>query len=223
MKMQRVQGCRGNYIRWSALGLALALVGILGCTSLPAAKTAGEQPKAKASDVGSPLWEEGVSALQRGDYQEAARVFETLSKSTAIPERRHRALYALACTRLLTAQNPDEFNAALNLWNLWSHTAPAEITGEDPRLMTALLPRLMPSAQANLTPQQLAPPGKSDKTNAAPTVKVIKDKECEKLYQESDREVQRLKRQIKTLRHQIEALESIHRTIQEKKKEVSTP
>jgi hypothetical protein len=215
-----VQDSRGN-ISVSVLGVALAVVGILGCTSLPRANTAGEQPRVR--DVGAPFWEEGVAALQRGDYREAASVFETLSKSAATPEHRRRALYALACTRLATAQTPDELNAALNLWNLWSQTAAAAITDEDPRLMAPLLPRLMPSAQASLTPRQVAPPGKSDKAGAAPTIKVVKDKECEKLYRDSDREVQRLKRQLKTLRHQIEALESIHRTIQEKKKEVSAP
>lgn len=48
------------------------------------------------------------------------------------------------------------------------------------------------------------------------SLKADNNKVCEKLLQAKEKE-------IKALRHQIEALETIHREIQEKKKEVSSP
>jgi hypothetical protein len=101
--------------------------------------------------------------------------------------------------------------------------APPALVDEDPRMVSRLLPRLNPTELTKSSPtSELAPPG-SSRSSTTPAVRVIKDKECEKQLRESDRELQRLKRQIRTLRLQIEALEAIHRKIQEKKKEVSSP
>jgi hypothetical protein len=222
--MKRVFILRELFSGWTALWLVGALVAMTGCGSLPKAEPAGVQSQARGPDTEAPSWAEGKSALQRGDYRESARIFESLSKSAATAESRRRSLYALACTRLLMAQTPGEFSSAWNLWELWSQTAPAEMD-EDPRLLAPLLLRLASPFQAGTASVQPAAPapGSPGKSGSMGPIKVIKDKECEKQLRESDKEIQRMQKQIKTLRHQIEALETIHRKIQEKKKEVSSP
>ncbi len=58
---------------------------------------------------------------------------------------------------------------------------------------------------------------------ARETVRTVKDKECAKTLRARDKEIQALRRQVWVLRHQIEALEAIHREIQQKKELVSPP
>jgi hypothetical protein len=220
-----VHSRRAIFIGWTAVWLVIALVATTGCGSLPKAMTAEAQLQFPGPDSGSPSWAQGLLALERGDYQEAANIFGALSKQATPGELRRKALYALACTRLMTAQNRDEFNAAWNLLELWSQTAPVELNDEDPRMLTPVLSRFTPTTWPAAAPLQSALPPSSapNKAGLMAPVKVVKDKECEKQLRETDQEVQRLKKQIKTLRHQLEALETIHRKIQEKKKEVSNP
>ncbi len=205
--------------------VSLVIVGfglsLPACTPLPRAESARE-PSRTQDTAGHDL-ELGLAAFRRGDYPEAQHYFEGVSKHAVDEDVRRKALYGLACTRLVVARTADDYKAAMNLWQLWNQLAPPEMIDEDPRMITLLLPRLYPT-ELNLissAPQDVSSSG--SKNSSTPLVKVVKDKECERQLRENDREVQRLKRQIKTLRLQIEALEAIHRKIQEKKKEVSSP
>jgi hypothetical protein len=223
--MKRVHSHREIFIGWTALWLVVMLVAITGCGSLPKAAPAGGQVQSPGPASESPSWAEGLLAFEREDYQEAANIFGALSKSATTGELRRKALYALACTRLMMAQNRDEIDVAWNLLELWSQTAPVEMNDEDPRMLTPVLSRFAPPPMSAVAPLQPAvpPPSMPNKAASISAIKVVKDKECERQLRESDKEVQRLKKQIKTLRHQFEALETIHRRIQEKKKEVSNP
>jgi hypothetical protein len=194
---------------------------LLACSPMPKAQSAMEPHQ--NHDAVWPAYEEGLTAFQRGDYERAQRCFEGVSKHAVSEGLRRKGLYGLACTRLLVAQTAEEYQAALHLWGLWNQLGSPELGEEDPRMIALILPRLYPTELTRISAtSQLAPqnPSKIGNTQA---VKVVKDRECEKQLRESDREVQRLKRQIRTLRLQIEALETIHRRIQEKKKEVSPP
>jgi hypothetical protein len=223
--MKRVHSHRETFFGWTALWLVIMFVTATGCGSLPKAAPAGEQVQSLGPESGSASWAEGLSAFEREDYQEATKIFGALSKNATTGELRRKALYALACTRLMMAQNRDDFNAAWNLLELWSQTAPVNLNDEDPRMLTPVLSRFAPTTRPAVAPFQSAvqPSGVPNKAASISAIKVVKDKECEKQLRESDKEVQRLKKQIKTLRHQLEALETIHRNIQEKKKEVSNP
>jgi len=191
------------------------------CTTVPRAKT-GLEPS-QNEDIARRDWQVGVAAFQQRDYAKAEWCFDMVSKRDVSEGLRRKALYSLACTRLLLAQTPDEFQAALHLWELWNQLTPEQLREEDPRMMALLLPRLHSAALSKTSPNGQLVPHPLSKSGDAQAVRVVKDRECEKQLRESDQEVQRLRRQIRTLRLQIETLESIHHKIQEKKKEVSTP
>jgi hypothetical protein len=219
--MKAVHHSKATCFLWFWLVIIWCGLTLSACAHIP-----GDQPARDQSQNHESVWhdwEEGMAAFQRGDYQGAQRYFEVVSKRALNEDLRRKGLYGLVCTRLLMAQTADDYNAALNLWGLWIRLAPSELVDEDPRMLALLLPRLYPTELTNmsLVPQVVLP--SSLRSSDAPVVKVVKNKECEKQLRESDREVQRLKRQIRTLRLQIEALEAIHRKIQEKKKEVSSP
>ena len=206
---------------WTWLVMICCGLSLSACVHLPEVQPAKESNLNQ--DAAWNAWEEGLAAFQRGDYRSAQKHFEAVSTRALNATLRRKGLYGLVCTRLVVAQTPEEYNAALNLWELWVQMAPSELVEEDPRMVAQLLPRLYPTELTKISPAaEVAPPGSSRGSNT-PAVRIIKDKECEKQLRESDRELQRLKRQIRTLRLQIEALEAIHRKIQEKKKEVSSP
>jgi hypothetical protein len=225
---------RNFLLSWLKVVLLLAGIGGYGCTKLekfpvPAtevqlqAPQTGSEERARSEAAVSSVWEEGMSTFRAGDYKTALDLFEVVSTSSKSDALRHRALYAMACTRLALAQGPDQFSAAMNLWELWSNSAPAEALAEDPRMLSPLLERWRPSMQHVKPDASEMPAGNCPRPTSVQSVRLIKDKDCEKLLQSKEKETQRLRRQIEALRHQIEALEAIHRKIQEKKQEVSSP
>jgi hypothetical protein len=201
---------------------------VIWCGLFPAACTTVQRTQSKLElgqneDAARRDWQEGMAAFQQGDYEKAQRCFETVGKREASEGLRRKALYSLACTRLLLAQTAEDYQAALRLWELWNQLSPAQLREEDPRMMALLLPRLYSADLTKTPPASHSVSQPLSKTGNTQAVRVVKDRECERQLRESDQEVQRLKRQIRTLRLQIETLEAIHRKIQEKKKEVSTP
>ncbi|MCP4348960.1 MAG: hypothetical protein GY795_26060 [Desulfobacterales bacterium] len=144
--------------------------------------------------------EKGLEAFQTGDYQGAAEIFETLNQQTDNSVTRRKAIYGLACSHLMLAQDTESFDRALLLLDTWIQMTPADLKGEDPRMLKTAL------SGSN------------------------KNIEYSKLLKTKEKEIRRLKyrlgkmkTEIRTLEHQIETLEAIHQEIQEKKKEISAP
>lgn len=176
----------------------------------------------------------GLEAFQTGDYRKARKIFEKMSFSSE-PLVSRQALYGLSCTRLVLADTPRQYAAALAQWQSWSRRAPLKYDIEDPRLLTPLLGRLAPPAGTKSQPVEKKPP-----TNKPDTVSLKRYKICEgKMRELKDRieglESQkkllsyyvdytaRLEREIWNLKHKISSLEAIDKKILEKKKEISSP
>jgi len=221
-------------LSWLEVVLLLAGIGGYGCTKLekfpvPAREVKFHSPEpatgvtARSEAAVSSAWEEGMRTFRAGDYKTALELFEVVSTSSEMEALRHKALYAMACSRLALAQDPEQFSAAMNLWELWSNSAPTEALAEDPRMLSPLLERCRLPVQRVKPDAYEMPAGNYTRPASVQPVKLIKDKDCEKLLQSKEKETQRLRRQLEALRHQIEALEAIHRKIQEKKQEVSSP
>jgi hypothetical protein len=142
-------------------------------------------------------------AFQQGKFQEALEIFRTLREKSHSEDIRRKALYGMACTRLILACNAYEFQQALELWEEWTVAAPVETNSEDPRMMWPLIYRIKPPPEM---------PKAGSKAILEPQQRI----RCEELLLEK-------KEEIKQLKHQLEALEAIHRSIKEKKKEVTSP
>ncbi len=227
---------RRNNMSWIWILGIIFLGGSLlgGCSSMSGTAGPGKDPtvipppKIFISDAERRTWEEGIDAFRREDYHNALAYFESLAESAENPSLSQKALYALACTRLILAQTPDEFSDALILWECWSKQAPSKDYEEDPRMITPFLERVT---------QPILVDAQSEK--AAQTRKMIESKnillyrslqEYKNLLREREKEMDQLSRRLETkekeirrLRNQIDSLEAIHLKIQEKKKEASAP
>jgi hypothetical protein len=188
--------------------------GIWGCASLKKPLLFYECPHVNESELQS--WEYGMKAFKDGDYQKALKLFETLSKEVKNETLRRRSLYVLACIRLIQAKDADQFKNAMISWDVWSRLVPMERDDEDPRMLAPLLQGIASLHMRAAGKGKALRPG-NDK--ACKELLRVKEKKIEDLLKTLD--IRR--HQIEDLRHKIEALETIHREIQEKKKEVSSP
>jgi hypothetical protein len=220
-----------------ALSGAVLLASGLGCTSVHGSgavkgdvqfddRYRQSQRAIQETDGDLRTWREGVEASESGAYEKAVPLFESLSRNGSTEELRLRALYALACSRLAAAKSQEEINSAMGLLERWSQSAPVSSHDEDSRLMMAALRRLVLSLEnsQSVGPRAVSPTiGKPLQPPQKETIKVVRDRECEVLLRSKDRDIQSLRHQIGVLKHQIEALEKIHREIQQKKEQVSPP
>lgn len=191
----------------AALSLLLFLLtGVLGCATVGRQATVVSREDLTAPS-GTPATIEGDAlslamgrkAFREGAFRKAAKLFQALEKEAAEVTIRRRALYGLACSRLMLANNPEGVAAALSLLDRWDGLAPDQGRAEDPRMLR--------TAMAGAGENRYA-----------------------RLLRATDGEIRRLKKRLDrmqtenaTLQHQIEALDAIHRNIEEKKRDISSP
>jgi len=169
------------------IGIAAAI--LIGCKSLLL-----EKPEKNSSPPHElELLKNGYNAFVQTEYEKAAEIYNTLYQQSKNSKTRRWALYGLACTGLIKAENTFQHDEAIGLWNKWQKSFPETFSGEDPRMMGPYI-------------QMTAPPCKKETE-----IKVLMNKNaC-------------LEKEIITLKHQIASLEAIDQKIEEKKKEISSP
>jgi hypothetical protein len=187
--------------------LACAVLLAAGCAAksvtrdVPPVDTKVARDREAPADTSAYDWAAAVFA--RGEYRRAAELFDALSADAVDPALRRRAAFGSACSLLAAVETRDDFKAAKAKWKQWEALAAAEnmgsSSGEDPKMLSPWLKNLRHPAENR---------------EAAKTAKA--DADCAKRLAEKEKEV-------KLLTNQIKALEKIHREIQERKKELSSP
>jgi len=210
----------GGRQRLSLMIVLLAGIGIFGCT----VRQQPEPPRVEPPEQEIELltWQEGLQAFREGDFDKALVLFEIISESAQPEALSRKALFALAATRLVMAQTPEEFGQALATWECWDQQLPHPIEDEDPRLLTPFLLRLTPPGVPENQVREHQPPVKK--------ISIGSTAVCRDLLQAKDREIERIKarldakeKEARRLKHQIESLEAIHLKYQERKQGVSSP
>jgi len=189
---------------WIVLTAVVVVVGVVsGCArnALPPSPGPSSPPvppsrEETAQKVEDPKYLDAVTAFRGGDMELAASLFEQACLAALDEPSRRRALYGLACARLLLAQDEKELARARNLWETWRAGSPPGGDGEDPKFMAGVLSQYRPAFLLK-------------------DMKAACDKECDKRLLEKEEEVRRI------IQRQVQALEEIHREIQEKKKGLS--
>jgi hypothetical protein len=173
--------------------------------------------------------ERADKAFQKKNYRKAMDYYQHLRYAGDKLVRR-RALYGLAVTRLILAENADEYNDALILWNSWSRLAPTEMNDEDPRMVGPLLRSFASQMIARKKSEKASPPkekltvlgsaqsGQKEIRHLKERLKVL---EAENLTLKRQKEM--MGKEIRTLKNQIVSFEAIDQKMQEKKKEISSP
>jgi hypothetical protein len=176
------------------------------------------------------FWEEGMHKFKAGDYEDALIDFDVLRGMTQDDRYLQMASYASACTRLILAENSEEFVEAMKQWAVWSEKRGPEHT-EDPRMLWPLLQRIALSGALLTMEAETPKPAKPPKRPSYKVELVSRDLAAYKsLAQSKEKESERLKsrleskeREIRRLKQQIESLEAIHLKFQERQKEISSP
>ncbi len=182
---------------------------------------------AKTSTDDRAMLSTAQTEFQSGNYNKAQKLFEHLrdSENNLIGRQ---ALYGLACTNLVLAENTSQFNAAIELWTAWSKRLPHGIRLEDPRMLEPLLPGKIRPEQTRSDAGQndrfslILLRAKEKEIESLKNRLIDKENKIAKLSRQTA-EIADLQQQIQLLQHQIKTFEAIDQKIQEKKKEFTTP
>ena len=86
---------------------------------------------------------EANEAFQNRAFLKAEELFRKLSEGAYSHDVRRIALYGLACTRFVLAENDDELNQAFDLWYSWYKIPSGNISLEDPRMMEPVFEKII--------------------------------------------------------------------------------
>lgn len=211
--------------RTCRVGLAMFLwaATLVGCSTVT--PPLAVQSKLPCQGSGWQVWKEGVAALQKKNYNKAAAFFQSLAQHAQDESIRRNALYALACTRLVMADSNASAKAAMALWDEWGKSSSKPLRHADPRLLTPFLKRITAEGMCNWD-NKAEKDLEANETQACSKLLQAKDKDLQRTkvrLEAKEKEAATLRNQILNLRHQIDSLEMIHREIQEKKREVTSP
>ncbi len=189
------------------------------------------------------LLDSGLQFFDLGDIQKASEIFQNLINDSDNEHIRRKALYGLACTRLILANNKEQFSDAVVLWENWSRLRGAKLGNEDPRMCSPLFQKIAPSftelscPKVESTEQSVEPDDEDEPEQISETGSLSKSDNssqkppsCYRMLKSREKEIRNLKtvnakmkKDIQMLKDQLNSLEAIHRKIQEKKKEISVP
>jgi hypothetical protein len=171
------------------------------------------------------LYRQAVTAYQAEEYATADKRFADLRKRNMDMGLDRMALYGLACTRLMRAETPKDYQAALALWENWVQLTQPDYQSESPMLLDALIRKKMLFSNIPLTPMgngEIDPEPKVAQwmlINAATELGRVKSKlaAIERTALKRKKRIGALEKKIAELQRQINALETIDQKIQKKK------
>ncbi len=200
----------------NALSALMIMAGIfaISCCTLPSKMPEMIKNNVRL-DADSITLEKGYTAFKNKNYKKALEIFGILSQLSEENKIRRKALYGLACTRLILAENINDLNESIILWDAWSQLAPDEIDGEDPRMLRPFLERKAFYVIRKGSKKRLV----LGKHNVNLNELQNKEKEINDLQEK----MKNMENEIQVLKHQIDSLEAIDQEIQQKKQEISSP
>ncbi len=143
---------------------------------------------------------EGEKQYAKGNYQEAATLFEEVLSSDTGIQTHNAALYNLACAKIALAENDLQFVNAITELKTWQKSFEAGLYIENPELIITALDKRLEILH---------------KEKATTTALVQKNRI--QITSQHDK-ISQLKSRLKILQHQISELEAIDHQIQKKKK-----
>jgi TolA-binding protein len=170
-------------------------------------------------------YNQAIEKYRSGDYDAAALAFEGIRKRSQNKTMARKALFGLACARLMMANTPETYHGALALWETWLAAAPHNWEKENPILFEPLIKEKLLVSNIPLTrrgakrvsSKEMVPKWLLFTTNEElenTKQKLIRE---EGKLQQSQKRISDLEKEISKLKKQIKALETIDQKIQKKK------
>jgi hypothetical protein len=210
-----------RYLAYLLICLAVILCG--GCRFAwpPQKQDAVSQP----SPTALKRYRQAVAAYQAEEYAVADKRFTDLRKRNMDKGLDRMALYGLACTRLMLAETPKDYQKALALWENWVQLTQEDYHRESPMLLDPLIREKMLFSNIPLTSMgngEIDPEPKVAQwmlINAANELGRVKSKlaATEQTALKRKKRIGALEKEIAELQRQIKALETIDQKIQKKK------
>jgi hypothetical protein len=201
--------------------VCLGLMMILGSCHFPFKPSA---TRSGVSPVEFKKYLDAVYVYDARNYEKSANQFEAIREQTANPEMSRMALYGLACSRLMSADSPQEYQQALSLWDTWVKCAPRQGSSENPVLFAPVIKEKMIFSQIPLdaegaidTHDQTAPAWLLVRADQQLQRMKKQLEEASKCIDSRDKKIKALEKEISRLNEQINAFEKIDQKIQTKK------
>lgn len=185
-------------------------------------------------------FEMALTQYNSGDFDKACPRFEALSTASASLKIARRARLGEISCRLILANTPAEYDAAIAMWYEFRATAPEHKAVWDLALLDPLIVRLMPESP-KVKAIDRRPPA-TTRTPSDQTAKPVnrQNNRLQKEHQQLQTEHEALKKEVqdmealqrrmdavaeenRSLKKKIKALEAIDQNIQKKKTEISAP
>jgi hypothetical protein len=176
--------------------------------------------------------ETAMTAYDRGDYEQARQLFKQLASSSASELYSRKAKLGLICSRLITAENQDDYTAAIGMWHHFGETT-VDANVWDMRLLDPLVVRMTPKTTTRVVyihppaePRTAASGNPSTDPSGdpqAPSKQVANLKKKAAQADRLQRRVDALSAENQSLKEKIKALEAIDQSIQKKKTEIAAP
>lgn len=182
-------------------------------------------------------FENALSVYKDGDYEQAVELFRTLSTAKTHEKLARKAWLGEICCRLMIADTPAEYTAAIGLWHDFGKSAPKNDDAWDMDLLDPLIVRMTPKSTIRVI--KIHPPAAqtSDRT-AVPADRpqdnqpqsdqpsqidqaALKKKAAQAA--ELQRQLDTVAAENRSLKEKIKALEAIDQNIQKKKTEMAAP
>jgi hypothetical protein len=149
-----------------------------------------------------------IAALKRAqgaffseDFAEAEQIFTDILANSDKGVYKNEALYGVACTRMMVAEDVERYKAAIRLLETWRlQGVGINEFGENPRMIIQALARSVTFLECE------------------PEIKYVINKKNDELVKKQQDEIQKLYDTIGRLQHQISVLEAIDQETQEKRK-----
>jgi len=174
-----------------------ALFVLSGCGFQPAKYVPWWGPDYAGKELREQLGE-GNRFFADGNYESAQTVFQNLQRSEN-PVVIRQALYGLACSRFMLAEDRQEYVDAIEILGLWRRISSTGLEHEDPRMLLDVFPKALPPA----------PEGESQGASSEEKHFLVRVLDYEKERGDLEDRVAGLKGQIKELERQKGSIKSM--------------
>lgn len=208
---------------WAGLLICTVLTSSAGCRfPWPTGSNTGEAPPSPSMVA---QYRQAVTAYESKAYPVALKRFKAIHEKARNKDMARNALFGMACSQLMAAETPEQYQDAITLWESWVQVAPSSVEKENPLLLVPIVKEKMIFSNIPLTSEGNGDTEAGPKVsqwlviNAANEIERLRGKleSADQTNLKLKKSVASLEKQMAKLQEKIKALETIDQKMQQKK------